>query len=119
MRTRTKIVIGAGVVLAMAGVATGVSVATGSDDDIPLVGEELDRASEAALAHVGEGTVIETEAGEGDAVYEVGVELPDGSVVEVDLDEAFTVIDSAVEDESGNGSNESGETTDDGGATDS
>ncbi len=103
MRTRTKIVIGAGVVLAVAGAATGVSVATSSDDP-PLVGEELDRASAAAIAHVGEGTVVETEAGDGDAAYEVAVELPDGSLVEVNLDEGFNVVGREPGDGSGEGS---------------
>jgi hypothetical protein len=103
MKTRTKFVVGAGVVLAVAGVATGVSVASGADDPL-LSGEELERASAAAIAHVGEGTVVEAEAGDGDDAYEVAVELADGSVVEINLDEGFNVVGSEGGDGSGEGS---------------
>ena len=58
----------------------------------------------AAIAHVGEGTVVEAEAGDGDDAYEVAVELADGSVVEINLDEGFNVVGSEAGDGSGEGS---------------
>jgi uncharacterized membrane protein YkoI len=71
----------------------------GSDTDTPLTGSNLDRASAAALAHTGGGTVLETEIGDDGAAYGVEIRLDDGSVVEVSLDASFAVIDSTVDDD--------------------
>ncbi len=79
---------GAGVVLAAAG-----------DDDKPLTGSTLDRATEAALAEVGGGEVIETEVGDDGAAYGVEIRKDDGSVVEVNLDSDFNVISSEGDDD--------------------
>ncbi|MGH3085442.1 MAG: hypothetical protein ACRDNP_15565 [Gaiellaceae bacterium] len=49
------------------------------------------KAVDAALAHVGGGTVLETEAGDDGAAYSVEIRLTDGSGVEVELDESFAV----------------------------
>jgi hypothetical protein len=98
MRTRAKVVIGAVAALVVAGVATGVSASSG-DDDTPLVGDDLDRASQAAIAHVGEGTVVDSESGDGPEAYEIEVERTDGSVVEVSLDDRFNVIGSEADDD--------------------
>jgi hypothetical protein len=106
MRTKAKVLIAAIAALVVAGGAATVSMATGSSDT-PLEGSELERASEAALAHTGGGTVVESEAGEGSGAYEVGVLLEDGSVVEVQLDENFGIIGSGADSESGEGSGES------------
>jgi hypothetical protein len=106
MRTRTKIAIGAAAALVVAGVATGVSAGT-RGDDTPLVGEELDSASQAAIAHVGEGTVVDSEAGDGPEAFEVEVERPDGSVVEVSLDGRFEVIGSEADDDAAEASDPS------------
>jgi uncharacterized membrane protein YkoI len=72
----------------------GIAVATGAtgDDDRPLTGATLDRATAAALAYTGGGTVTETEAGDDGAAYGVEVRLPDGREVEVNLDADFNVI---------------------------
>ena len=105
MRNRTKVMVAVLLVLGLAAIATGVSVAGGSDD-VPLVGEDLDRASQAAIDHVGGGTVVESEAGEGPDAFEVVVRLDDGTEVEVHLDEGFTVSDSQPDDESGEGHTE-------------
>lgn len=81
----------AGVVL----VGGGAAVATGAvDDDTPITGPALDQASQAALAHVGEGTVADTEVGDEDSYYEVEVRLEDGRSVDVQLDEGFQVVGS-------------------------
>jgi hypothetical protein len=111
MRTRTKIVIGAVAALVVAGVATGVSAAT-SSDDTPLVGEDLDRASQAAVAHVGEGTVVDSEAGDGPEAFEIEVERADGSVIEVSLDDRFEVIGSEADDDAA-GADDADEGSDD------
>ena len=76
---------------------TTTDVATGGGDDEgddsgPITGEALDRASEAALAHTGEGRVTETEIDDEESYYEVEVTLDDGSQVDVQLDEAFNVV---------------------------
>jgi hypothetical protein len=84
--------IGGAVTLALLGGGTAVAVATAEEDDRPLTGPALDRATEAALAHMGGGAVIETEIGDDGAAYGVEVRLDDGSVVEVALDRAFHVI---------------------------
>lgn len=105
MRMKAKVLIAAIAALVVAGGAATVSVATGSGDT-PLEGSELERASDAALAHTGGGTVVESEAGEGSGAYEVGVLLEDGSVVEVQLDENFEVIGSGADSESGESSGE-------------
>lgn len=87
--------------IAVATVAVGAGFAiAGSGDDRPLVGADLDRATHAALAHTGGGTVIESETGEDGAAYGVEIRLPDGSVVDVTLDARFRVIGDEVDDDS-------------------
>jgi len=98
MRTRTKVLTAAAAALVVAGAAATVSVATGSDDQ-PLEGSQLERATAAALAHTGEGSVVESEVGDGAASYEVEVRFEDGRVVEVQLDERFEVIGDAIDDD--------------------
>lgn len=82
-------------------VAAGVGVAAANspdraedinDSDTPIASADLDRASEAALAHTGEGRVTATEVGDEDSYYEVEVTLDDGSQVDVQLDERFAVV---------------------------
>lgn len=99
MRTRTKVLIVASAAVVAAGAIATAGVATGFDDR-PLEGSDLERATEAALASTGGGRVIETEAGDDGASYGVEVQLDDGSVVEVELDERFQVIGSAADDDS-------------------
>jgi len=71
----------------------GIAVAGGTgDDDKPLTGSNLQRATAAALAHTGGGTVTETEIGDDGAAYGVEVRLEDGRQVEVNLNQSFEVI---------------------------
>lgn len=86
-------------VAAAIGIGTGVVLAAGGDDDRPLQGADRDRATQAALDHVGGGTVIETEVGDDGAAYGVEIEKADGSVVEVNLDEDFQVIGTEPDDD--------------------
>ena len=102
----------AGATLAMVVVAggTGLAIASAGDDDQPLTGSALDKASAAALAHTGGGTVVESEVGDDGAAYGVEIRLDDGRVVEVALDADFKVVGSSgdedgtgADDDAGNG----------------
>jgi uncharacterized membrane protein YkoI len=105
MRRSTKYLVGAAVVAAVAGgTGIGIAAASGSDDategpDTPISGDALQRASDAALAETGAGRVTGTEVGDEESYYEVEVTLPDGSQVDVQLDEDFTVVSSATDTE--------------------
>ena len=80
-------------VLVVAVLTAGVAIAaTSGDDDQPLTGSTLERATAAALEHTGGGTVIETEVGDDGAAYGVEIRLAGGGEVEVNLDEDFNVI---------------------------
>jgi uncharacterized membrane protein YkoI len=88
-----KIVLVIALVLAVAAVAAGIAVgAGGKDDETPITGTALTRASAAALDHTGGGRVTETETGDEEGAYEVEVTLPDGSQVDVHLDADFNVL---------------------------
>jgi hypothetical protein len=60
--------------------------------DVAITGTELDQASAAALAYVGEGQVTGTEMGDEEGYYEIEVTLDNGSQVDVHLDENFNVL---------------------------
>jgi hypothetical protein len=92
------IVIGAVVVVAGA-VSAGIAIASAGGDEQPLSGSTLQRATDAALAHTGGGTVVETETGDDGAAYSVEIQLEDGSQVEVNLNESFEVIGSEADDD--------------------
>jgi hypothetical protein len=103
-RTRTKVVIAAAAVVVAAGIGTGIAVAANDDDedvrpDVPIEGTDLDRASSAALDHVGEGRVTDTEVGDEESYYEVEITLEDGSQVDVQLDERFRVVGQEADEE--------------------
>jgi hypothetical protein len=97
MERRTAIITATALVAGLA-VATGAGFASagevGDDDEAPITGDALRRASAAALAHTGEGRVTETEVGDEESLYEVEVTLEDGSQVDVQLDENFKVVGS-------------------------
>jgi hypothetical protein len=100
--TRTRWMVAGALAVVLIGGGTAFAVAGGSDDDRPLTGSNLDRATEAALAHTGGGTVIETEVGDDGAAYGVEIRQEDGSVVEVNLDADFNVIGDEVDDDGAN-----------------
>jgi hypothetical protein len=93
MKRRTKIAV---VVAAIVGVGvTEATIALGSDDaedERPITGSALQRASAAALAHTGGGQVADTEVGDEESYYEIEVRRADGSDVDVQLDENFRVV---------------------------
>jgi hypothetical protein len=86
-----------------AAVTAGFAIAGGvGDNDKPLTGSALEKATAAALAHTGGGTVVETEVGDDGAAYGVEVRLADGRQVEVELDESFRVVGQAADDDGKN-----------------
>ena len=100
MTRQRKLLIAGVAALALLGIGTGAVLAVPGDDDRPLTGDPRARAMAAALKHVGGGDVIETEVGDDGAAYGVEILRPDGSVVEVNLDEDFRVIGSEADDDS-------------------
>ena len=115
MNRRTTWIAAAALALLIAAVGVGLTLAQGGDTDEPLSGTNLERATQAALEHTGGGTVIETEVGDDGAAYGVEVQLDDGSVVEVQLDENFQVTGDEADDD---GAADDGEADDDGGTDD-
>lgn len=105
---RTRTIVGAVLAAAVVAGGTGTALATGGGgtDDQPLSGRTLEQAVSAALAATGGGTVTETEGGDDGAAYGVEVRLPDGSQVEVNLDQAFAVIGQELDDDSARGEEE-------------
>lgn len=94
MRRRNKVLTGvATVALVLGGV--GAAAASGAADDDAneraITGDALQKASEAALAHTGEGQVTGTEVGDEEGYYEVEVTLEDGTETDVHLDRQFNV----------------------------
>lgn len=88
--------------LALAAVGAGVAVATGGDDnEAPITGPALERASATALQATGGGEVTETEVGDEESYYEVEVTRPDGSQVDVQLDRDFSLAGQSADEESG------------------
>ena len=80
------------VVLGGAGIAVAATDPFDQDND-RLTGTSLERASDAALAEVGEGTVTEAERSDDlDHAYTVEVRRDDGSDVDVELDDDFAVV---------------------------
>jgi hypothetical protein len=97
--TRKLVLIGA-LVVVIGVVSAGFAIAAGGGDEQPLTGSTLEKATDAALAHTGGGTVVETETGDDGAAYSVEIRLDDGSQVEVNIDGNFEVIGSEADDDS-------------------
>ncbi len=92
----SAIAIAGGIALAGVIASGAAAAATGeaSEIDTPITGAALARASEAALAHIGSGSVTDTEVGDEESYYEVEITLDDGGEVDVQLDESFAVVGS-------------------------
>ena len=104
---KRKLALSLAVVVALAAAAAGIALAgAGGDDDKPITGANLDRATAAALEHTGGGTVTETELGDDGAAYGVEIRLADGTQVEVNLDESFDVIGQESDDDGPNDEDE-------------
>ena len=87
--SRTKLLVGALVAIGALALA---------DIDLPLMGGDYERATAAALQHVGSGTVTETEVEGFGASREVEIRLSDGRQVEVNLDKNFNVLGTKADD---------------------
>lgn len=96
---RRYVIAGIAAAVIAAATAGGIAIATDGDEQ-PLTGETYDRAVAAALAHTGGGEVTETEVGDDGAAYEVEVLLDNGTQLEIELDENFTVIGDSPDDDS-------------------
>jgi uncharacterized membrane protein YkoI len=95
MQRRNKILLATAGLGTLVATGTGVAVASGADGtDTPITGASLDTASAAALAETGAGRVTGTEINDEESYYEVEVTLDDGSQIDVQLDESFTVVGS-------------------------
>jgi uncharacterized membrane protein YkoI len=102
VQRRTRIV-AVGITLAVgAALGSGVAAAAngGDDDERPIAGDALARASAAALEHT-PGRVTDTEEGDEESLYEVEVTKADGSQVDVQLDQDFKVVGSDADDDTG------------------
>ena len=91
-RTARFLVAGAFAGAALATGAAAVSAST-NDTDTPITGADLQRATDAALTHTGQGHIAGTEVGDEDSYYEVEVTLDDGKQIDLQLDKAFHVVD--------------------------
>jgi len=99
VKTSRKLIVTAGVAVVLGAGGAGVAAASGDPDstegpDVAITGDALQKASAAALASTGGGRVTETEVGDEESYYQVEVTLDDGSQVDVQLDEAFSVVGS-------------------------
>jgi hypothetical protein len=104
MNSRLKKLILAGAAVVALGVGgTAIAGSVGSDegggtgDDgagKPITGAALDKASRIALDEVGGGRVTATELQDEEGYYEIEVQRPDGSQVDVHLDSHFNVLNS-------------------------
>ena len=90
----TWIIAGAAAIVVLGGAGIAVAATDPFDqDNDALTGSSLERASDAALAVVGEGTVTEAERSDDlDHAYTVEVRREDGSDVDVELDEDYEVV---------------------------
>lgn len=112
MRDKRKtILIAVAGVAALAGGGAAIAGAGGDDDgsERPITGAALQRASDAALTHLGGGKVTGTEAGDEEGAYEVEVTRADGSQVDVHLDRGFKVIGDEADSDSGEDADEAEE----------
>jgi uncharacterized membrane protein YkoI len=83
------------IALFIAATAAGIAIATSDDDaDVPITGDALAKASDAALQYTGGGTVTDSEVGDEEGYYEIEVTKADGTEVDVHLDQNFNVIGS-------------------------
>jgi hypothetical protein len=102
MSKRTKIAVAglAAVLVAAGGVGVATAGGGGDDSEAPISGAALEKASAAALDHLGGGRVTDTEVGDEESLYEVEVTREDGGQVDVQLDSGFNVVGDEADGES-------------------
>lgn len=103
MKVNRKVITIAAVAAALTAGGAGIAYAVGGDSEEQVSGPGAERAKAAALDAVGGGEVLEVERqdGDGDGAYEVEVERPDGSQVEVHVSASFDALGTAADDDSG------------------
>jgi uncharacterized membrane protein YkoI len=89
-----KLIIGtATALIALAVTGTGVAVASNDDGDQSVTGAQADKASAAALDATSGGRANSVERdSENGATWEVEVTKPDGTTVDVRLDQSYQVV---------------------------
>ena len=96
MRKRVAVIGGGavlGAVLVGGGVAAAGGFGTGEEGSHDYTQKQADRAERAALEATGGGTANEVERDDEDgATWEVEVTKPDGTTVDVRLDESYAVV---------------------------
>jgi uncharacterized membrane protein YkoI len=116
MKKKTIWISAAAAVVVLGAAGISVAVADPFDGDDRLSGQTLEKASAAAIAEAGEGTVREASASDDlDHKYDVEVRLTDGTEVDVALDENFDVVYS---DRDNRGNDRDDDSTDDSEAND-
>ena len=94
MTKRSGLILGAVAILTIGGATTAIASSDDDASDQSITGPALQKAKDAALAETGSGKVTATEVNDEESKYEVEVTLPDGSQVDVQLDDAFNVVGS-------------------------
>ena len=101
--TGRRLAIGGAAAVAAVGLAVPAMAVVGDIDDDetdrPITGVALEKASAAALEHLGQGRVTDTEIEDEESYYEVEVTLEDGRQIDVQLDEDFNVVGSDADSE--------------------
>jgi hypothetical protein len=101
MKVDRKIMAAGAAVAVLAVGGAGLAYGLGGDSEEQLTGPSADRAGDAALEAVGGGTVTEVERDDGGGAYEVEVQRPDGSQLEVHLDGDLNAVGTEADDDSG------------------
>ena len=104
MKRSSKAAIVTGAAVLAVGGSMSIAAAVGGDEDAseqetPITGTDLQKASDAALEHTGAGRVTETEVDDEESYYEVEVTLPSGEQTDVQLDKSFNVVGAEIDSE--------------------
>lgn len=105
-KTIIGLVVGGIALVGGGGVAVAATGGVGGEAEATVTGPDADRAIAAAMASTGGGKAGAVERDdESGATYEVEVTKPDGTTVDVRLNDAFAVVSSAADTESTAGEN--------------
>lgn len=111
MSRNRKLLAAVATILALGAAAGGIAYAVGGgESEEQVTGPDAKKAQRAALDAAGGGTVLEAEYQEAGSAgfYEVEVQRPDGSQVEVHVDGNFEPVGTAADDDSGTESEDEG-----------
>ena len=92
MQPKIRIAIVVAAVIVTGGGAGIAAAASSGESETPIIGTDLQHASQAALVHTGRGRVTATEVDDEESYYQVEVTLDNGSQVDVQLDKDFHVV---------------------------